>query len=69
MMHLLNLVEETYSQILAIANYLCFGVIVFCAVFLITMATLGQFDKGYKHPCFAALLVIIVLFIIHFLIP
>ena len=64
---ILDFAGESYSQVMAIVNFVCFGAFIFCATYIFVMAALGQFQaKPYKYFFFSSFLVLIVLLIIHF---
>ncbi|MHA1649414.1 MAG: hypothetical protein ACTSYB_04390 [Candidatus Helarchaeota archaeon] len=66
MFYLLDMVQETYSQVMAIINYICFGAFVLCCVFFYITAVVGQFDRYYRHMAVGSLIGIVVLLILHF---
>ncbi len=66
MLYLLDLVQESYSQVMAIINFICFGAFFACCVFFYVAVVIGIFDYYTKHVATTSLIVIITLLITHF---
>jgi hypothetical protein len=65
MLELLDVVGETYSLICAIGNYIAFGSLVLCCLYVFWASTVGQISKGYKQAAIVALIWVCVLIGIH----
>ncbi len=66
MLQLFDLAQDSYNQILAIVNYICFGSVCFCVVVLFVAILIARLDWWYKHIATAALIALITLFVVHF---
>ncbi|MFX1293374.1 MAG: hypothetical protein ACFFD2_00750 [Promethearchaeota archaeon] len=64
---ILGFAEDSYNQILAIANFLCFGAVCLCVVAIFIIITVGQFIGKYKSIALISLFILICLFTIHFI--
>ena len=67
MLELMDIVGESYSVFMAIVNYVIFGVLCILIAFIFVIWAIGQYDGGYKHLANAAILVVIGLFVIHYI--
>jgi hypothetical protein len=67
MLETLDIVGESYSSIMAIVNFILFATLCICIAFIFVIWAIGQYDGGYKHLAHAAFLVVIGLFIIHYI--
>ncbi|MHA1130355.1 MAG: hypothetical protein ACTSQI_15145 [Candidatus Helarchaeota archaeon] len=67
MLVLLDWAGETYSQFMAIVNYICFGAVCVCLVIVFVMITLGQFSHYHKTLAISTLTVAILLIMIHWI--
>jgi hypothetical protein len=65
-MLLLDLAGGTYSQIMAVVNFICFGSLCGCAAYVFVAVVLGHFSNQYKRYAMSALVAFGVLLIIHF---
>ena len=66
MFYLLDVAQDSYNQILAIVNYVCFGSVCFCVVILFIAIVISRLDWWYRHLVTGALITLIVLFVVHF---
>jgi len=66
MLELCDVIVESYNQILAIVNYICFAAVIICCVYIYCVLVIGQVERFYKHLAISALIILIVLVIIHF---
>ena len=66
MIFLLDFVQDVYSQVMAIVNYVCFGAVCLCFLYIYVAYTIGQFNGYYKHGAVGSFVIVVVLFGIHF---
>ncbi len=67
MMYVWDAIGDSYSVIMAIVNYVCFGAFILCCVLFYAVVVIGLFDRYYKHVAVSTMIIIIILIIIHWI--
>lgn len=66
MFYILDVVQDTYSAVLATVNFICFAMVMLCAVYIFVIVVMGQFSGWYKHLAVGAIATFATLLIVHF---
>jgi hypothetical protein len=66
MIYLLDLAGDMYSSLMAIVNYVCFAALCGCCVVVYIAGVIGQLQHFYKHMAVVAIMIIVVLFVVHY---
>jgi len=67
MIYLLDIIVDSYSQFMAIINFVCFGSVCICIAYIFVVVALGQLSYWYKRLAIGAVVTLVVLFSLHFI--